>query len=115
LADFAFSRDRGDGTRMASHINSNYVFLAGSANSPLRECRVAVWDARDQSFQGSVNVNELSVANGGSDAADFQPALDRANLAVDALNRVLVTYEVQPDGFSQVQVAARVLAFDGTT
>src|SRR5207249_935593 len=74
LPDFTFDRGRGDGTRIASHINSNYVFLAGSSNGPTRECRLAVWDARDQSFQGSVNVNELSAANGGTDAADFQPS-----------------------------------------
>jgi hypothetical protein len=113
---FAFSGDRGDGTRIASHINSNYVFLAGAnAGGSVPQTRVAVWDARNQSFVGSVNVNELSAANGGTDPADFQPAFDRSNLAVDALNRVLVTYEATPDGFMAAQVAARVLAFDGTT
>src|SRR5205814_4368986 len=36
LPDFTFDRGRGDGTRIASHINSNYVFLAGSSNGPTR-------------------------------------------------------------------------------
>lgn len=113
---FAFSRDRGDGTRIASHINSNYVFLAGAGGTaPAQDVRLAVWDARDMSFKASINVNELSAANGGTDPADFRPSLDRANLAVDALNRVLVTYETLPDGFAAQQVAARVLAFDEAT
>ncbi|HLJ94762.1 MAG TPA: hypothetical protein VKU02_16360 [Gemmataceae bacterium] len=111
---FSFSGDRGDGTRIASHINSNYVSLAGAGGSPLSQVRVAVWDARDQSFQGSINVNELSAANGGTDPVDFLPTFDRANLAVDALNRVLVTYEVQQAPAAE-QVAARVLAFDPTS
>src|SRR5262249_35033516 len=80
-----------------------------------QEVRLAVWDARDQSFKGSVNVNELTAANGGTDPADFQPAFDRVNLAVDALNRVLVTYTVKPDGVAMQQVAARGLGFDETT
>ena len=113
---FAFDRGRGDGTRIASHINSNYVFLAGAnAGGSVPQARLAVWDARDQSFKGSVNVNELTALNGGTDDADFQPAFDRVNLAVDALNRVLVTYEARPDGFPEAQVTARVLAFDETT
>src|SRR5262249_2764367 len=56
--------------------------------------------------------NRLSAADGGTDDADFQPAFDRTNLAVDALNRVLVTYEGKPAGFGDTQVVARVLAFD---
>jgi hypothetical protein len=112
---FAFDRGRGDGARIASHINSNYVFLAGRNNEPVKDVRVAVWDARDQSFKGSVNVNELSEANGGTDPADFRPLFDRVNLAVDALNRAVVTYEVQPQGYIAQQVAARVLAFDEAT
>jgi hypothetical protein len=113
---FAFNLDRGDGTRIASHINSNYVFLAGAnAGGSVPQVRVAVWDARNQSFIGSVNVSELSAANGGTDPVDFQPAFDRTAPAVDALNRVLVTYTAQPQGFFTVQVVARVLAFDDTT
>jgi hypothetical protein len=113
---FNFNSDRGDDTRIASHINSNYVFLAGkNVGGSVPQVRVAVWDARTQNFVGSVNVSELSAANGGTDAADFQPAVDRTSLAVDALNRVLVTYALQPDSFTVEQVAARVLAFDGTT
>lgn len=115
-ANFNFDGGRGDGTRIASHINSNYVFLAGAnTSSALPEVRLAAWSAQDGSFQGSINVNELSPANGGTDAVDFQPTFDRVNLAVDALNRILVTYTVQPQGFQTLQVAARVLAFDPAT
>src|SRR5205823_13800754 len=76
--------------------------------------RVAVWDARDFTFKGSINVNELSAANGGTDPSDFQAPFDRTNLAVDALNRVVVTYEARPAGFPDTQAVARVLAFDET-
>jgi hypothetical protein len=113
---FAFQGDRGDGTRIASHINSNFVFMAGANNGgSIPQVRLAVWDARTQTVVSSINVNELAADNGGTDAVDFQPPVfDRVNLAVDALNRVLVTYTVQPQGFTTLQVVARVLAFDGT-
>jgi hypothetical protein len=110
-APVPFDTGRGDGTRIASHINSNYVYLSGAGAG---DVHIAVWDARDQSFQGSINVNELSAANGGTDPLDFRVAFDRVSLAVDALDRVLVTYVAQPDGFTLPQVAARVLAFDPT-
>jgi hypothetical protein len=113
---FTFDGGRGDGTRIASHVNSNFVFLAGAnTGGSVPQVRLAAWDARDGTFQGSINVSELSPANGGTDAADLQASFDRVNLAVDALNRVLVTYTVQPQGFQTSQVVARVLAFDGTT
>jgi hypothetical protein len=113
---FAFNGDRGDGTRIASHINSNFVFMAGAntASGP-SQVRLAAWNAQTGTFVASINVNELTAANGGTDSVDFQPTFDRVNLAVDALNRVLVTYTVQPQGFQSLQVAARVLAFDATT
>jgi hypothetical protein len=109
---FAFDRGRGDGTRIQSHINSDYVFLAGRNNEAVKDVRLAVWDARDRSYKGSINVNELAAVDGGTDAETFRPGLDRVNLAVDALNRIAVTYEVLPDGYSAQQVALRVLAFD---
>ena len=45
----------------------------------------------------------------------FAGAWDRIGLAVDALNRVVVGGVVQPTGFANQQVAARVLAFDPAT
>ena len=104
-----FDRLRGDGTRIAAHINSPYVYLAG-VSAP--DVRIAVWDSRDQTYVAQANVNELTDVNGGVDAADFRPGLDRVNLAVDALNRVVVTYEVILPGVAQPQTVARVLAFD---
>ena len=59
------------------------------------------------------NVNELTSEEGGLDDVVFRPTIDRANLAVDALNRVVVAYEVTPTDFSAPQTAARVLQFDG--
>ncbi|MBI4585092.1 MAG: hypothetical protein HY717_13860 [Planctomycetes bacterium] len=110
----AFDRGRGDGTRIAGHINTPFVFLAGAYTDPLGRavCRLAAWDSRDRGYVAQVNVNELTPANGGIDAVDFLPALGRVNLAVDALNRAVVAYEVQPAEFLAQQVAARVFAFD---
>ena len=45
-------------------------------------------------------------------AAEKAGGFDRANLAVDALNRVVVGWVSQPDGYEKQQVAARVLALD---
>lgn len=104
-----FDRGRGDGTRIAGHINGPYVFLAGKAGS---DVHVAVWDSRDFTYVAQANVNELTEENGGTDDVDFRPAIDRVNLAVDALNRVVVTYEATPAGLSAAQTVARVLAFD---
>ncbi len=97
----SFSTDRGDGTRIFAHINSPYVFLTGrAANTTI--IKVAVFDSRDQSFVTIGDVNE------GAFTGDF----DRAFGAVDALNRLTVGWVSQPSGYSQQQVAARVLAFD---
>jgi hypothetical protein len=94
-----FDRGRGDGTRIASHINTPYVFLAGVIN---QLPNLAVYDSRDASFVTVSTVSELG----------FAGAWDRIGLAVDALNRVVVGGVVQPTGFANQQVAARVLAFD---
>jgi hypothetical protein len=44
----------------------------------------------------------------------FVGNFDRVNGAVDALNRLTVAWVSQPVGYEKQQVAARVLAFDGT-
>ncbi|MBN1442737.1 MAG: dockerin type I repeat-containing protein [Planctomycetes bacterium] len=103
-----FDTGRGDGTRIASHINSTYVFLAGVSGS---DVRVAVYDAEARLYVAQTNVNELTEDLGGTDEEVFRPELNRVNLAVDALNRLVVTYEVNI-GTLQTQTAARVLAFD---
>jgi hypothetical protein len=94
-----FDRGRGDGTRIASHINTPYVFLAGVIS---QLPTLAVYDSRDASFVTVSTVSELG----------FGGAWDRIGLAVDALNRVVVGGVVQPTGFQNQQVAARVVAFD---
>jgi len=108
-AAITFDSGRGDGTRIAAHINSPFVFLAGKAGT---DVRIAVWDSRDFKYKAQANVNELTVASGGTDELDFRVTFDRVNLAADALNRVVVTYEATPVGALAVQTAARVLAFD---
>ncbi|MEW6158597.1 MAG: CHRD domain-containing protein, partial [Verrucomicrobiota bacterium] len=113
-SEVAFDGGRGDGTRLASHINSHYVYLAGAVTEPdpndptgptIKVVRVAAFDARDFTFVAQAQVNEAS----------FTPAIDRSNLAVDALNRVAVAYEARPTDFDAAQTVVRVLAFDGTT
>ncbi len=96
-----FDTGRGDGTRIAGHINSPYVFLAGKVTDA-KLVELAVWDSRTQKFVTSAVVSEPGFAG------DF----NRVNLAVDALNRVTVAWVVKPTGYEHEQVAARVLAFD---
>jgi hypothetical protein len=80
-----FDTGRGDGTRLAAHINSTYVFLAGRARSS-QIVRLAAWDASDRSFVALVEVSEPGLLDSTS---------DRVNLASDALNRVAVAYETR--------------------
>ncbi|MCX8107375.1 MAG: hypothetical protein N3G20_01075, partial [Verrucomicrobiae bacterium] len=100
-----FDRGRGDGTRIAAHINSPYVFLAGKVRTADAVMLVA-WDARNQSFVAKTEVSE----------ATFPGNVDRVNLAVDALNRVTVVWECKVPGYEsgQYHTAARVLALDPT-
>ncbi|HXJ57472.1 MAG TPA: hypothetical protein VNU68_12505 [Verrucomicrobiae bacterium] len=110
---FSFDRGRGDGTRIVSHINSPYVFLAGRNNEASQHVRVAVWDSRNRALVAATNVSELTAAEGGGDNASFHPTWDRVGAAADALNRVAVAYEFKNGDILNNQVAVRVLAFDG--
>ena len=97
-----FDKGRGDGTRLAGHINSPYVFLAGVSGGKV--VRLAAWDSRDLSFVALIDV---------SDAGIPDVKLDRANLAVDALNRVTVAYEAIPTAdFPLQQILIRVLELE---
>jgi len=99
----AFSTDRGDGTRIAGHINSPYIYLAGKVlTGPT--VRVAAFDTRDQSFVAKADVSEPG----------FPGNVDRTTVTVDALDRLVVSWESLPDGYTLNQVAARVLALDAT-
>lgn len=112
---FKFDRGRGDNTRLASHINSPFVFLVGpyTTASGKTAYGLAAWDSRDMSFVAFANVNELTAADGGTDPLEFRPVtIDRANLAVDAYSRVTVAYEGQLTGFNDKQTFCRVLALD---
>lgn len=102
-----FDGGRGDGTRIQSHINSPYVYLAGAVvESGNRLVRIAAWDSRSRAFIGQTAVTTCYTnAN----------ATDRVNLAVDACDRICVAYEIRPnfDDFTLLQVSARVLQFNG--
>ena len=108
-----WDRGRGDGTRIASHINSDFVFLAGG-NTPVggrnTAVKVAAFDARTMAAAGIFQVAESSFPAGAS-------GYDRVNVASDALNRVTVAYESLPPGFAagKNQTVTRVLSYDGVT
>lgn len=97
----AFSSGRGDGTRLGGHINSPYVFLAGKVTDA-SVVKVAAWDSRDRSFVALADVSEGAFSGG----------FDRANLDVDALNRITVAWASQPAGYEQQQVAARIMVLN---
>jgi len=99
-----FDTGRGDGTRIAGHVNSPYVYLVGKVQNAAM-VRVAVWDATTRTFVAKADVSE-----GG-----FRGDFDRATVAVDALNRFVGAWVAKPDGYEQQQVAARVMAFDPAT
>ena len=99
----AFSTGRGDGTRIAGHINSPYVFMIGKPGNE-QVVKLAAWDSRDPQRVAVFDVSEPA----------FVGNVDRANLAVDALNRVTASWVSSPEGYEQQQVAARVVALDGT-
>ncbi|MDB6040590.1 MAG: hypothetical protein JWM99_4431 [Verrucomicrobiales bacterium] len=100
----SYSTDRGDGTRIAGHINSPFVFLAGKV-AGANLVKVSAFDSRDQSFVAKAIVSEPA----------FSGDFDRVALDVDALNRLTVSWVSQPAGYEKQQVAARVLAFDSGT
>ncbi len=99
----SFSTDRGDGTRIAAHINSPYVYLCGSPGN--QEIWLAVFDSRTQSFVTATNVSEPS----------FVASTGRAAVASDALDRITCAWESQPAGYGATQVAARVMKFDAAS
>lgn len=104
-----FGQNRGDRTRLASDIHSHYVYLAGCA--PYAEPAVtpvylAIWDADTTNFVTSAIVSETDTN---------QHKIIAVNVAVDALDRVIVGYDVQPTtNFPVAQVAVRIMKFDGT-
>jgi hypothetical protein len=102
VAGVGFDTGRGDGSRIAAHINSPYVFhVGGGAGNKV--VYLAAWDSRNGNFMGITQVSEPGMA----------PALDRATAAVDALNRVAVAYEARPTpDFTQNQTLVKVLSFD---
>ncbi|MBI3849902.1 MAG: hypothetical protein HY298_06375 [Verrucomicrobia bacterium] len=110
----SFDTGRGDGTRIASHIFSPYVYLAGEINEGTNGIvRLAVWDSRTRAFVAQTAIT--TCYQPGDGGGNHGP--DRVNLAVDACDRVCVTYAVNPDNsdaanFSFRQIAARVVQFN---
>lgn len=131
----SFDTGRGDSTRISSHINSPYVYLAGAMGildadgfpvedenfQTVEVVRVAAFDSTQSgpaSFLGSVVVNELASDLSGDEDESFLPALGRVNLASDALDRIAVAYEGTlrdefGDALGLAQTFVRVLSFDG--
>lgn len=98
----SFDTGRGDGTRIAGHINSPYLYLAGKVTDA-QMVKLAAWDTRDPQRVTVFDVSEPA----------FIGNNDRVNLAVDALDRIVVAWDSSPDGYEAVQVAARIFALDG--
>ncbi len=96
---------RGDAHRIGGDIRSYYVFVAGKVGAAGKEIGVAAWDTRTGQFVGGSIV---------SDGDPVYQSVDRTSVAVDALNRVCVTYMYKPDGTFPFQAAARVAQFDGS-
>lgn len=102
----AFGTGREDSSRIGSDIRSDYVYLAGQTpETSTGPVNVAIWDARTGNF-----VAKAAVTDG--DPAVFRT--DRVTVAVDALDHFCVAYVFQPTTAFSQQVAARVMAFDGT-
>jgi hypothetical protein len=100
----SFDPGRGDGTRLFGHVNSPYLYLVGKVTTATT-VKVAVWDTRNRQFVALASASE----------AGFPGDTDRANGAVDALNRLTVSWVSRPPSYVNQQVAARVLALDETT
>jgi len=100
----SFDPGRGDGTRLAGHINSPYVYLLGKATDA-QVVKLAAWDTRDPQRVTTFDVSEPA----------FAGSFDRVNVAVDALNRITVGWTALPEGYEANQVAARVLALNEET
>jgi hypothetical protein len=101
-----FDIGRGDGCRIGSDIRSHYVYVAGQTPSTGHApVSVAIFDSRTGNF-----VTQATV----TDSDPTVSLTDRVSIAVDALDRFCVAYVFQPTADFQQQVAARVMAFDGT-
>jgi hypothetical protein len=102
----SFGIGREDGSRIGSDIRSDFVYLAGQTpETSTGPVNVAIWDARTGNFVTSATVTD-------GDPTAFRT--DRVTVAVDALNHFCVAYVYQPTTDFAKQVAARVMAFDGT-
>lgn len=105
----AFGTGRGDASRIGADIRSPYVYVAGQTPEVGQghvPVSVAIWDARTGQCVTNATVT------------DTDPSIaltDRVVVGVDALDRFCVAYSLQPTAaFAKRQVAARVMAFDGT-
>jgi hypothetical protein len=101
-----FGTSRGDETRLGSDIRSHYLYLAGQTpTTAVSPVSVGIWDARTGNFVTSATVTD-------GDPTAFRT--DRVSVAVDALDHFCVAFVYQPTTAFASQIAARVMAFDGT-
>ncbi len=105
----SFDTGRGDGTRIASDIRSHYVYLAGETpvSSPNNPVSLAIFDAR---------TGQCVATNTVSDTDPTVAAIDRVNVAVNALDQFCVVYDLiaDPSVWTFDQIAARTGQFDGS-
>jgi hypothetical protein len=104
-----FGTGREDSSRIGGDIRSPYVYLAGQTPETGKSdpVNIAIWDSRTGQFVTSATVTD-------TDTNSVQ-ALDRVVVAVDALDRFCVAYQIEPSAnFTAPQVAARVGKLVGT-
>lgn len=101
-----FGTGREDASRIGSDIHSHYVYLAGqSPENSTGPVMVGIWDARTGNFITAATV---------TDGNPLAYKTDRVTVAVDAKDHFCVAFVFQPTPAFSQQVAARVMAFDGT-
>ena len=117
-AGVGFDTGRSDGTRYCSDIRSHYMFGAGKspeANPGFTNMMLCAWDLKTRVWITNTIVSSPGNQDPTTDGFGVR-AMDRANVACDAYDRVTVAYRLKPDGniFPYDQIVARVFKFTGT-
>ena len=112
---------RGDGSRLASNINSNYVYFAGVGTNDYKDVVLTRFDAVGTTATGLITdiadlkgLKEIVVNEDQSTATDPM-VFDRTNVAVDENDNVCVAYSAKNTSTSTLDnVVARVFKSDMT-
>jgi hypothetical protein len=101
ISGLEWDRERGDGTRIAGHVASPYLYLAGKTR-PDGCVWLAVFHPRRREFLSALKLSQ-----------ERHPAThERVTLAVDALDRITVAWVSRPEGYEAPQVAVQVMAWE---